>query len=117
MMKFYLFRILVYKTIRLDSGADSLTTMIAYIYKEADKEGVEVQGDDRCLFTMKLSFIRFDSILVLITQSKTKAWKVVNHTRVLSRPLEEQGISTSRHPVEAHYGCFGPCWCNNTSRR
>jgi hypothetical protein len=30
---------LVYKTIRLDPGADSPTTMMAHIYREADKEG------------------------------------------------------------------------------
>jgi hypothetical protein len=35
--------------------------------------------DDRCLVSVRLSLIRFGSILVLITHRKTKVWKVVNH--------------------------------------
>ena len=40
----------------------------------------------KIVFAVKLSLIRSGSILVLVTQSKTKAWKVVNHAKCITVP-------------------------------
>ena len=60
--------------------------MFSYVSRLVEARVGKAREDDRCLFVVRLSLIRFGSILFPITQSKTKAWKVVNHAKCITVP-------------------------------